>query len=242
MANADRCQLAKDLYWGAGKLNSRAEQLALELAMTLSADAEIFLDIGAYTGLFALAVARRNPKVVSHAYEIVPENFQYLWENVILNNLVRRVRPHLMGIGTAAGTVCVSAEPGPGVLASSIALDSTVGNGVIIPVNSLDSLFPELNGRMVWKIDVEGFEWAVLDGGRALIGRMKPDIICEVLRRAPNIPQLLLFLRDHNYNLFRISEGVLHQQAEIVPVKHERDWLFTIRSADELRSMGWVVG
>jgi FkbM family methyltransferase len=241
MANADRCELAKELYWGAGELHSRADRLSLELAMSLSMDAEVFLDIGAYTGLFALAVARRNPRVVAHAYEIVPENFQYLWENVIRNNLVERVVPHLCGIGASAGAICAPANLGPGVLASSVALDSMVEDGVTIPVSSLDYLFAGCTGRMVWKIDVEGFEWAVFEGGRNLISRIKPDIICEVLRSAPDIPKLLAFLRAEGYNLFRISEGVLRQQVEIVPVKHERDWLFTTRSADDLHAMGWSV-
>jgi FkbM family methyltransferase len=241
MTNTERCHLAKELYWGNGALQSPADTLALDLAMTLSGNADLFLDIGAYTGLFALAVARRNPQIVAHAYEIVPENFQLLWQNIIRNNLVERVIPHLLGVGDDEGTLTVSASLGPGVLASSVALDSTADDGVTIPVAALDYLFAGFHGRMVFKIDVEGFEWAVLAGARDLIRRTRPDIICEVLRRAPNIPQMLGFLQAEGYNLYRISNGKLMAQKTIVPVKAERDWLFSTRTPENLRTLGYTV-
>ena len=241
MTNTERCHLAKELYWSDGILKSAADRLSLDLAMTLSRDADLFLDVGAYTGMFALAVARRNPQVVAHAYEIVPENFQLLWQNIIRNNLVERVIPHLLGIGEDEATLTVSASLGPGVLASSVALDSTAENGVTIQVATLDRLYASFNGRMVFKIDVEGFEWAVLAGAKNLIRRTKPDIVCEVLRRAQNIPQLCGFLQAEGYKLYRISDGKLIAQQTIIPVKSERDWLFSTRTPENLRTLGWSV-
>lgn len=241
MTNTERCHLAKELYWGDGSLHSPADRFSLDLAMTLSSSAQLFLDIGAYTGLFALAVARRNPQITAHAYEIVPENFQLLWQNIIQNNLVKRVIPHLLGVSNEEGALTIAASLGPGVLASSVALDSTAEDGVTIPVDTLDHLFANFNGRMVFKIDVEGFEWAVIAGGRQLIGRNKPDIICEVLRRAPNIRQLHEFLKSEGYISYRISENRLLRQEVIVPVKSERDWLFSTRTPENLRAFGWSV-
>lgn len=241
LTGTDRCHLARELYWGDGFLQNSADRLSLDLAMTLSSDADLFLDIGAYTGLFALAVARRNPQIIAHAYEIVPENFQLLWQNIIQNDLVERVAPHLLGIGECKGTLTVPASLGPGVLASSVALDSTTDDGITIPVDSLDHLFATFSGRMVFKIDVEGFEWAVFAGGRELIRRTKPDIICEVLRRAKHIPQLHEFLQSEGYNMYRISDGRLLRQKSIVPVKSERDWLFSTRTSGNLRALGWSV-
>lgn len=241
MTDTERCHLAKELYWGNGALQNPADTLALELAMTLSGSADLFLDIGAYTGLFALAVARRNPQIIAHAYEIVPENFQLLWQNILRNNLVERVKPHLLGIGEKAATLTVPASLGPGVLASSVALDSTAEDGVTIPVETLDHLFAHFNGRIAVKIDVEGFEWAVLAGAKNLIRRTKPDIVCEVLRRAQNIPQMCGFLQAEGYNFYRISTGKLIVQQTIVPVKTERDWLFSTQTPENLRTLGWAV-
>jgi FkbM family methyltransferase len=239
LQKAERCQVAKEVYWGHGHLHGAADRLALQLAITLSAEADTFLDIGAYTGLFALAVARENPHIQCDAYEIVADNYVLMWENTIRNNLVARVHPRLVGLGAAKGTLKVPSSFGSGSLASSVALDSVADDGTDIPIAPLDDLYPGFAARMVMKIDVEGFEWEVFQGGRQLITRVKPDMVCEVLRRAPNIPEMEAFLRDTGYNIFHISDEGLRPADRIVPVKLERDWLFTTRSASELQARGF---
>jgi FkbM family methyltransferase len=241
LQKAERCQVAKDLYWGGGRLESEADRLALDLALRLSRDADLFLDVGAYTGLFALAVARLNPRVHCDAYEIVPENYLLMWENTIHNNLVERVHPKLLGLGAARSTLKVPSSLGAGVLASSVALDSVAADGTDIPVAPLDDVYAGFDGRMVMKIDVEGFEWEVFRGGRELVARVKPDIVCEVLRRAPNVPEMREFLLTMGYHIFHITAEGLRPATQIVPVKHERDWLFTTRSAEALQALAFTV-
>jgi FkbM family methyltransferase len=241
LKKAERCQVAQEVYWGGGKLPGTADRLSLDLAVRLSEGRDRFLDVGAYTGLFALAVARQNPGVQCDAYEIVPENYLLMWENTIHNNLVAQVHPRLVGLGAASGSLKVPASIGSGALASSVALDSVAAEGIDIPVATLDEMYGGFNGTMAMKIDVEGFEWEIFKGGRELLRRVKPDMVCEVLRRAPNIPQMQAFLEETGYNLFHITEAGLRPATRIVPVKLERDWLFTIRSADELRALGFPV-
>ena len=241
MLRADHCDVAKELYWGQGALHSPCDRLALNLAIGLSSDADVFLDIGAYTGLFALAVARKNPNIRCDAYEIVPENFQLMWQNTIANNLVLRVMPKLLGLGAATGSLNVPASLGSGTLASSVALDSVAPDGVAIPVAALDDVYKEFTGKMVIKIDVEGFEWAVFSGGLKLLRSVKPDMVCEVLRRAPNVPEMQAFLEATGYRHFHITNKGLLPSKKIVPVKNERDWLFTTRTAAELSALGYPV-
>jgi FkbM family methyltransferase len=241
LQKAERCQIAKEIYWGGGRLENEADRLALDLALRLSRDADRFLDVGAYTGLFALAVARLNPRVHSDAYEIVPENYLLMWENTIHNNLVQRVHPKLLGLGADRSTLKVPSSLGSGVLASSVALDSVAADGTDIPIAPLDDVYVGFDGRMVMKIDVEGFEWEVFRGGRELVARVKPDIVCEVLRRAPNVPEMREFLVATGYHIFHITAKGLRPATQIVPVKHERDWLFTTRSAEALQALGFTV-
>ncbi len=238
MGNAQRCSIARELFWNNGQLSRPADRIALSLAVDLSAGAATFLDVGSYTGVFALAVARGNPAVKVHAYEIVPENFMFLWQNVVRNELVGRVLPHLMGIGGEPGSIRVSPDFGIGVLASSIALNADDAEGAAIPVAALDACFPDLQGGLVMKIDVECFEWPVLQGGKELIARLSPDIICEFLRRAPHIPEVERFLGGLGYSLYRISDEGLVPCERIVPVKLERDWLLTKRPPGELEALG----
>jgi FkbM family methyltransferase len=241
LLNVDRCQVAKDVYWGRGSLASPADILALSLATKLSDDADVFLDIGAYTGLFALTVAKHNPKIESYAYEILPENFQLLWQNVFENDLVSRVHPVLCGIGKAEGSLSAPTTFGPGVLPSGIALDSEAAAGVKIPILPLDEIFADFNGAMVWKIDVERFELDVFLGAKGLISRCKVDIICEVLNDSVTVGELDSLLIEGGFSKFLITDAGLNKMENITPSAKYRDWLFTRRASSDLISMGFRI-
>ncbi|MFN3845718.1 MAG: FkbM family methyltransferase [Paracoccaceae bacterium] len=241
MLSPARCNIAREIWWNDGKLADAADRNALELAIALSKDADMFLDIGSYTGLFAMAVARCNPCVRCHAFEIVPDNFLLLWQNVIHNNLIKRVEVMFKGAAEFTGSIHLPVRLEAGVLPSSIALDSDSPDGIEVPVESIDLMIDAREGKVVIKIDVEGFEWSVLKGARGLLESTRPDIICEFLTRAPDIPAIVGYLNSLGYAFYRITgEGLVHSDA-IVPVRSERDWLLTGRSRAEIAQMGWKV-
>jgi FkbM family methyltransferase len=238
MADPEKCAVAREIYWSNGRFRSGVDRTAFDTILKLATDADMFLDIGAYTGVFALAVARQRPEIECHAYEIVPDNFMLLLHNVRANDLVRQVRPHLTGVGAATGTITVPKFAGRGVLPSSFDLDMASRDGPVVPVRCIDAMYPDFGGRAVLKIDVEGFEWDVLRGAEAFIGRVKPDIVCEVLRRAKHIEEMTAFLGRHGYRMLHISDGILEARHEVVPDKDRREWLFTCRSPAELAGAG----
>lgn len=75
LLDTGRCQIAKEVFWSGGQLEKPSDRLALDAAIKLTNPEGIFLDVGAYTGLFALSVARAHSGVTAYAYEIVPENY-----------------------------------------------------------------------------------------------------------------------------------------------------------------------
>lgn len=241
LKNADRCEVAKEVYWADGVLPSNADQLALSLAMDCAKSAELFLDIGSYTGLFAIAAAKTNTDITSHAYEILPENYLFLWQNVFANDLVGRVEPRLTGIGTGGGTLSAPNSFGAGVLPSSVALDSEAAGGVTVPVQSLDALYSDVTGSTAWKIDVEGFELAVIEGGKDLIARTQPDIVCEILMSAPDTAAIQAIFDALDYNLFQIVDDGLRAKDALIPTREGRDWFFTPQTAQQLRDRGFAV-
>ncbi|HEX4331494.1 MAG TPA: FkbM family methyltransferase [Usitatibacter sp.] len=241
LLRADRCQVAKEVFWGAGRLRGAADRLALDAVLRLCGGADLFLDIGAYTGLFALSVARRVPGAVVHAYEIVPENFMLLWDNVIANDLVGRVEPRLVGLGESRASLRVAASLGSGALASSVALDSESRGGVNVPVRTLDDLYADFTGGAVFKIDVEGFELEVLRGGRSFLSRVKPHMLCEVLTRTKNVAQTQALLGSCGYRFYHVADRGLIPAESIVAVQRERDWLFTTHDAQALAALGLPV-
>jgi len=234
LGHPDLCQLSMQVFWNRGRLGSATERQALAAALVLSRSARTFLDIGAYTGLFALAVSRCNPRIRSVAYEIVPENFLILYENVIKNDLIGRVEPRLCGLSSKAGSLTVPAGVDLGLLASSIALDTQFDQGRRIPLRTLDEMHAEDEGPIVMKIDVEGFEMEILEGGKRILEEARPDMVCEVLRRARRTNEMQDLLRSLDYRFFHITNGGFVERDNIVPNKHERDWLFTTRSSAEL--------
>ena len=238
LRKAEKCKLARELYWNDGALASADDRRSLDLAVALCADADLFLDVGAYTGLFALAAARRHPRLLCHAYEIVPENYELLLENIDANGLGARVCAHFLGLGQKPGMLQVPAAFGPGVLPSSVALDSQSDAGVGVRVSTLDDELPDFDGRLVCKLDVETFEVDVLRGGRELIERTLPDLLCEVLPRSHRTMNLQEFLAERGYSFFHITDCGLQHKARIEPHRRFWNWLFTTRTETELREAG----
>ena len=204
MLAPERCNVARETWWHDGELAEIADRNALALAIDLACDADLFLDIGSYTGLFALAVARNVPSIHCHAFEIVPENFLLLWKNVIHNDLIGRITVRLEGAGDMQGKIRVPIDLEAGVLPSSVALDSNTQRGVVVPVSRVDDMITARGVKLVIKIDVEGYEWNVLSGATELTEDCLPDIICEFLTRAPDILVISNHLRALGLSLIHI--------------------------------------
>jgi len=238
MGRADKCDIARELYWRDGKFDSDADKIAFEAACKLSVGADYFFDIGAYTGLFSLGVAKSVPDIQVHAYEIFPENFFILFQNVLLNGLNQQIYPHLNGIADVPSTLTMPLTTTLTRLPSSFAMDWTFSEGIDIPVNSLDSLHKNLAGKVVMKIDVETFETEVLQGASDILSKCKTDIICEVLKRATKVAELNSLLDSHGLQKYLILPEGLSIRKVLAPEKAGRDWLFSKRPIDELKSLG----
>lgn len=234
MYEPSRCDVAKDIYWGGGKRRSPADQWAIEAAMNLSRDAGLFLDIGAYTGLFALAVARAVPGIRAEAYEIVPENYLMLVRNIVFNGLANQVGANLVGLGEVPGKLQMPVRMGLTQAPSSISLETVFEGGIDVPVSTLDVLHGEFNGRAVFKIDVEGFEPHVLRGGRGFLARVKPDMICEVLMSADTGQEIWDVLGPLGYRAWLFTDGGLVARDALRATREGRDWLLSAQAPEAL--------
>jgi FkbM family methyltransferase len=135
------------------------------------------IDAGAQHGEFAILCALRGaPRV--EAFEPLPETAALLRENLRLNGC-DRVQVHEVALGDRTGELegirydSMLVRPGPG----------TAGSRRRVPEVTLDSLglLPDPSGpHVLLKVDVEGFEAAVLRGARAFILRYAPKIVVEV--------------------------------------------------------------
>jgi FkbM family methyltransferase len=126
---------------------------------------DLFVDIGANVGSFPiLAGAVAGAKVC--AIEPVPATFGRLLENMRINHLDDAVQCVNMGIGSSDGVLRFSSDMDVGNRA--LADGEQRAGGIEVPATTLDALLAGRSPRLL-KIDVEGYEAAVLAGAGATL-------------------------------------------------------------------------
>lgn len=139
------------------------EDMAYVLHATTSED--LFVDVGANVGTYTiLACAVKGAGGV--CVEPVPTTYGRLLENLRINNLSGRVEALNLGLADKAGELLFTS--GENTMNHVAAAGEPTSETVSVRVSTLDEI---LKGRRpsVLKIDVEGFETAVLAGGEATL-------------------------------------------------------------------------
>lgn len=132
------------------------------------------LDIGANIGNHSLYFARRFRRV--HAFEPNPSTVDLLRFN---SRWVDNVTVHPIGLGDEAGE-CELFEDTENLGGSTIAWgDGTSRRGIRVAVRRLDELDLDVDRLCFVKIDVEGFEARVLQGGAETLARAQPVVVFE---------------------------------------------------------------
>lgn len=76
MLDPARCENAKELFWGRGRRPKAQDRLALDAVAVLARESDTFLDVGAYTGLFTLAVTAYARKSTSTRSRSCPRSWR----------------------------------------------------------------------------------------------------------------------------------------------------------------------
>ena len=184
---------SKDEYvgrslWNYGEYNPDETEYILSLAAEVPG--RLCLDIGANFGVMAMALTHEGHTV--EAFEPQPAVFKLLEKNVPLAKCWN------VGLGATAGVgkmgkLRYSDRNNVGGL--GIGTTSIYGT-IDVEIKTLDSFSYADVGFM--KIDVEGFEEAVLRGGTELISRCKPIMYIEDDRREKS-ESLHRYLKELGY-------------------------------------------
>ena len=112
----------------------------------------------------------------------------------------------------------------------SFAVEGYLGQpGRVIEVNcrTLDSIVAEIGIKPDFlKIDVEGFEHAVLAGGTKVLEAFRPRIVLEANPGDP-ADRVTQILAAHGYHFQKITSMGLESHPEILPAEDFRNWLCT---------------
>lgn len=236
LVDPDRCEIAKELYWGRGRRPVERDAFALDIMVALSRDADEFVDIGAYTGVFSVATLAGNASLHAHAFEMIPAVAAGLSKNVERNGMSARLTLHPTGVGAAGARMRVPSGEGGSALPSFYSANMSFADGVEVEFVSLDGLAAEVppGSRVTMKIDVEGAENQVLAHGQEFLGEFLPDILCEVLPGEADGAELESLLAPHGYRYHLVRDVDLFERRTIEPDDDYRDWLFTTRTREDL--------
>jgi len=130
------------------------------------------VDAGANIGIFSIYAAMLGAERV-YAFEPVLRTYRMLVENIRLNNLNGKIIPINCALGREEGSGAVQYRyPGDG--GASFVLKRAFVGSETARILTLDGLFPSNGNLGVVKIDSEGFEAEILEGGADAIKRNMP--------------------------------------------------------------------
>ena len=147
----------------------------------LAKRARVFVDVGAYSGIYTVLACVANPTLRAVAFEPNPRKLPQITSNVTANDIQHRVTVVGKALSAKAGTARLSIPADD----STATLNASVpGAGVAdVPVTTGDLALKGLDVGLV-KIDVEGLENEVLMGMAGVLGVHRPKIIAECLDQA----------------------------------------------------------
>jgi FkbM family methyltransferase len=166
----------------------------------------VFLDLGANFGFYSIILASEL-QLTAWAFEPHGPTYNRLVRHVAANGLGNVIKPQRVALSNTTGFADTKERPA-NTGATSVVVTST-GN---VPVDTLDEFCDRHDIRPDFiKVDVEGFEYRVLEGAREILTRWRPPILIElnppVLREQnTSVEEVVDRLRCHDYQLYRVCK------------------------------------
>jgi FkbM family methyltransferase len=193
---------------------------------------QVAVDIGCHKGAYTYWMRRRvGPSGIVYAFEPQPGQVAYLrkaFSAMSYDNV--EIVP--MAVSDRAGQLPLYTNAVSTHFASLEARDEERGprnetDSQIVDVTTLDEFFssPGRRGPDFLKIDVEGHELAVLEGGRRILGACHPTILveCEARHRADgDVRPVFELMKSLGYAGSFFCRGRWHPIAEFDPAFHQR--------------------
>lgn len=181
--------------------------------LTKIREANIILDIGANIGSTSLFYASLNSKARILAFEPYPDTVKKLVDNIQRNEF-KNIRVYGIGLGEKSSKQIIAEYDEHNSGMNRIVVTTSAPHA-LVQIDTLDSRMKELNIDKIdfIKIDVEGYEYFVLEGGKQIITQSKPTMLIEVddnyLRaNGKSAKELILLLQSMGYTTIYNAEDI----------------------------------
>jgi FkbM family methyltransferase len=181
-------------------------------------DADVFVDVGANVGVYALTVAQAFPHKRVVAVEPMPDNLEKLRRAISLNGLDNiDVVPGV--VASATGRMTFHVNPLSDGAGSLVPFDAYQTGDIVrdagqyqrrhpgfVPTVEVEAVELEtlLGARSVLKIDVEGAEEAVLRSGESAFRKERVDLMVVEVQRESFAP-VVRFLDEMAFDCFLLG-------------------------------------
>ena len=210
LTNLDESYLAFQLFWHGGHYY---EPITRALVEVLLQPGDVFLDIGAHIGFFSLTAALSIDGLKVIAFEPNPKNFRILKANAAINGLAN-LACEPVAISDQEGTATLyltESDMSASLMKDFQAEDTQQIDSIEVRTATLDSYLERhgVQGPLLIKVDIEGYEPAFFRGAAKTIAKHKPDIILEVLYDQE--PELVARLKSLGYHFYPITDEGLFE-------------------------------
>jgi len=156
------------------------ESYELDLFKAIANKSEQIIDVGGNVGLYSILAAKNIQNVGwVYSFEPVPENIKFLKNNIKLNN-TKRIKVIEQALGAKEGVLELFLSDRNIGTHSAAQGHSRGAESINVKLTTIDkfSLDNDIKPDLV-KIDVEGYDGYVLDGGQETLNKYKPTIFIE---------------------------------------------------------------
>ncbi len=200
----------------------------------LARQSDQVIDIGAHVGYYSLLAKAADPDLQIEVFEPSKTTFKNLSRNVQLNNWDITIN-HL-ALGNKEGVITMN-QPDTHNSGMNFMSDAEGMEADVVPLSTWDIHFAGLMSsgkRVLVKIDAEGAEYQILEGGIKYISEVKPVIFIELLNSTLSrfgsdtskvydlvVPMGYAFYRlDENEQLQKCAYG---EEGEVLILVHKDD-------------------
>ena len=163
-------------------------QLTWFLEQARQSGFDTFIDIGANFGLYSCIFGVADSALTIHSFECDPRNLYHFYGHLRMNGLTDRVTVHPFALGDDVSDIIFQLAPDDSTGRSHVGKNGEGGRSIIVQQKPLDQVLSLKDKKLLIKIDVEGYEEAVLKGMRSTLENNICLVQVEILGNGSALP------------------------------------------------------